>query len=254
MRRLKLRGTGSRLRSVTRRATLSRSWRRSTIMSIAPFSSRNSERWKPSGSVSRTVCSMTRGPAKPMSAPGSAMHDVADEGEARRDAAHGRIGEDRDERLPRRRSWCSAAVVFAICMSERRPSCMRAPPVAVKQMKGKPSSQQACTARTKRSPTTEPIEPPRKPNSNGRDHERDVLDRALHHDEGVGLARLLLRFVEALAVLAAVLELERVERHHLATRARRGLRDRGTDRGAAAPRGGCGSRTSGRRGGCSRGR
>ena len=29
--------------------------------------------WKPSGSFSRMVCSMTRGPAKPMSAPGSAM-------------------------------------------------------------------------------------------------------------------------------------------------------------------------------------
>ena len=54
-------------------ASLSRSWRRSTIMSIAPFSIRNSARWNPSGSFSRTVCSMTRGPAKPMSALGSAM-------------------------------------------------------------------------------------------------------------------------------------------------------------------------------------
>src|SRR3981189_1348293 len=42
-------------------------------MSTAPFSSRNSARWKPSGSFSRTVCSMTRGPAKPMSARGSAI-------------------------------------------------------------------------------------------------------------------------------------------------------------------------------------
>jgi hypothetical protein len=42
-------------------------------MSIAPFSSRNSARWKPSGSFSRTVCSITRGPAKPISAPGSAI-------------------------------------------------------------------------------------------------------------------------------------------------------------------------------------
>ena len=43
---------------------------------------------------------------------------------------------------------------------------MRAPPVAVKQMKGSDSSQQTCTARTNLSPTTEPMEPPRKPNSN----------------------------------------------------------------------------------------
>src|SRR6266704_1228327 len=42
-------------------------------MSIAPFSSRNSARWKPSGSFCRTVCSMTRGPAKPIRAFGSAI-------------------------------------------------------------------------------------------------------------------------------------------------------------------------------------
>src|SRR5690606_5820349 len=60
-------------RSARSAAISSRMLRRSTIMSIAPFSSRNSARWKPSGSFSRTVCSMTRGPAKPISALGSAM-------------------------------------------------------------------------------------------------------------------------------------------------------------------------------------
>ena len=34
-------------------------------------------------------------------------------------------------------SCVSAAVVFAICMSESRPSCIRAPPVAVKQTNGR---------------------------------------------------------------------------------------------------------------------
>ena len=38
-----------------------------------PRSSRNSLRWKPSGSFCRMVCSMTRGPANPISALGSAM-------------------------------------------------------------------------------------------------------------------------------------------------------------------------------------
>ena len=38
-----------------------------------PRSSRNSLRWKPSGSFWRIVCSMTRGPANPISAFGSAM-------------------------------------------------------------------------------------------------------------------------------------------------------------------------------------
>ena len=42
---------------------------------------------------------------------------------------------------------------------------MRAPPVAVKQMKGTFCSIAVSTPRTKRSPTTEPIEPPMKSNS-----------------------------------------------------------------------------------------
>ena len=46
---------------------------RCTTMSTMPCACRYSARWNPSGSFSRTVCSMTRGPAKPISAPGSAM-------------------------------------------------------------------------------------------------------------------------------------------------------------------------------------
>ena len=42
---------------------------------------------------------------------------------------------------------------------------MRAPPVAVKQTNGRLWSSAACTPRTKRSPTTEPIEPPMNSNS-----------------------------------------------------------------------------------------
>jgi hypothetical protein len=47
--------------------------RRSTIMSSMPLSSRNSLRWNPSGSFWRIVCSMTRGPANPICAFGSAI-------------------------------------------------------------------------------------------------------------------------------------------------------------------------------------
>ena len=46
---------------------------RFTTASRNPCSSRNSLRWNPSGSFWRMVCSITRGPAKPISAPGSAM-------------------------------------------------------------------------------------------------------------------------------------------------------------------------------------
>src|SRR5690606_25109823 len=65
-------GTGCFISIASRLARRSRISRRSTIWSTVPCSSRNSLRWKPSGSFSRTVCSITRWPAKPISAPGSA--------------------------------------------------------------------------------------------------------------------------------------------------------------------------------------
>ena len=52
----------------------------------------------PRAASARTVCSITRGPAKPISAFGLGDHHVADHGEARRHAAHGGVGEHGDER------------------------------------------------------------------------------------------------------------------------------------------------------------
>src|SRR5690606_3512464 len=117
-------------------ASSSRISRRSTIMSIAPFSRRNSERRKPSGRVSRTVCSITRGPAKPISAPGSAM--TTSPRNAKLADTPPMVGSVRTEMNGSRLadSWVTAAVVLAICISESRPSCMRAPPAAVKQTNG----------------------------------------------------------------------------------------------------------------------
>src|SRR5690606_15626700 len=66
-------GSGRRISFAISDAMSSRALRLSTIMSRAPFSSKNSARWKPTGKVSFTVCSITRGPAKPISEPGSAM-------------------------------------------------------------------------------------------------------------------------------------------------------------------------------------
>ena len=59
--------------SAISRASVARSSVRLTTMSTIPCSRKYSARWKPSGSYSRTVCSITRGPAKPISAPGSAI-------------------------------------------------------------------------------------------------------------------------------------------------------------------------------------
>jgi hypothetical protein len=61
---------------------------------------------------------------------------------------------------PALRRRASAAEVLAICISENRPSCMRAPPLAEKQTSGRAVRERGSAARAKRSPTTEPIEPP----------------------------------------------------------------------------------------------
>jgi hypothetical protein len=57
------------------------------------------------------------------------------------------------------------AVVLAICISENSPLLHARAADAVTQMKGSPLSTAAWTPRAKRSPSTEPIEPPMKSNS-----------------------------------------------------------------------------------------
>ena len=66
-------GGGCLVRSRRIVASSIRSFPRSMTRSSMPWSSRYSARWKPSGRVSRMVCSITRGPAKQMSALGSAI-------------------------------------------------------------------------------------------------------------------------------------------------------------------------------------
>ena len=134
-------------------------------MSMAPFSSRNSARWKPGGSFSRTVCSMTRGPAKPTSALGSAI--TTSPRKAKLAETPPMVGSVSTEKYGSRSapSRLRAAVVLAICISDSRPSCIRAPPEAAIEMNGQRFSSARSTPRAKRSPTTEPIEPPMKSNS-----------------------------------------------------------------------------------------
>ena len=58
------------------------------------------------------------------------------------------------------RLWRStAALIFPICIRDTRPSCIRAPPDAVKIIKGKRSSVARSIVRVIFSPTTEPMEP-----------------------------------------------------------------------------------------------
>ena len=76
---------------------------------------------------------MTRGPAKPISALGSAMTMspiIAKLAET--PPMVGSVNTVMNGSL-RWASSVSEAVVLAICISDSRPSCMRAPPVEVKQ-------------------------------------------------------------------------------------------------------------------------
>src|SRR6476620_10747964 len=67
-RRLRVAHEAQSSRCASRRAMFARIIFRSLIKSIMPCSTRNSERWKPSGSFWRIVFSITRGPAKPIRA------------------------------------------------------------------------------------------------------------------------------------------------------------------------------------------
>ena len=84
------------------RAIVCLSWRRSTIISSIPCSSKNSLRWNPTGSFCLIVCSITLGPGKSNERLGLCDVEVGEHGEARRNAPGRRIGQNRDvgERRP----------------------------------------------------------------------------------------------------------------------------------------------------------
>ncbi len=82
------------------------------------------------------VCSMTRGPAKPMSAPGSAR--ITSPRLAKLAVTPPVVGFVKTERKkpPFSSNRARAALVFAICIKERIPSCILAPPLAEKRIRG----------------------------------------------------------------------------------------------------------------------
>ena len=91
---------------------------------------------------------------------------------------------------------------------------MRAPPVAVKLTNGVFCSIAASTPRTKRSPTTEPIDPPMKSNSKQATTTGIVSTAPPITIKCVGLAGGLQRLLQPLRILLAVTELQRVDRQH----------------------------------------
>ena len=105
---------------------------------------------------------MTRGPAKPMSARGSAkMTSPSMAKLAVTPPVVGSASTEMNKPLASSRR-ASAALVLAICMSEKPDSCMRAPPEHETVTTGMLWSMPRSIARVIFSPTTEPIDPPRK--------------------------------------------------------------------------------------------
>src|SRR6185312_5099108 len=144
------------------RASWSRRSLRCTTRSTMPCSRRYSARWKPSGSFSRIVSSMTRAPAKPITAPGSAMvmsPSIANEAET-----PPVVGSVSTTIYGRRAAFTvsTAMVVRGSCISDRTPSCMRAPPDAGTTTRAASCSTASRAAARSPSPTATPIEPPMK--------------------------------------------------------------------------------------------
>src|ERR1043165_7978055 len=150
-----------RLKNLSSRPIVPFSSARGVMASTKPFSTRNSERWKPSGRVWRMVCSITRGPAKPMSAFGSAMlmsPSIAYDAVTPPVVGSVRIEMYGSPAAARRES---AAEILAICMSDRIPSCMRAPPEVETMRSGSFFSTARSASRAFFPPAPAPPPPPR---------------------------------------------------------------------------------------------
>ncbi len=102
---------------------------------------------------------ITRGPAKPISAPGSAS--VTSPRNAKLAATPAVVGSVITTMYspPASSNFATAADVFAICASETMPSIIRAPPLHVTIKSGRPSFMARSAAAATFSPTTAPIDP-----------------------------------------------------------------------------------------------
>ncbi len=105
---------------------------------------------------------MTRGPAKPMSAPGSAsMMSPRDAKLAVTPPVVGWVRQEMYSPPPLWNRW-TAAAVLAICIREKIPSCIRAPPLAEKIIRGSFFRAAYSAAQVTFSPTAVPMLPIKK--------------------------------------------------------------------------------------------
>ena len=108
------------------------------------------------------VCSITRGPAKPINAPGSAMfRSPSMAKDAVTPPVVGSVSKEMYGTLASS-SRANAAEIFASCIKLITPSIMRAPPDAETIISGVRDCAARSTARVIASPTTAPMLPPMK--------------------------------------------------------------------------------------------
>jgi hypothetical protein len=141
-------------------ATLSRSSRRSQMKSTAPLVLQELGALEALGQLhAHGVLDHARA-GKADQGLGLGDHDVAHEGKAGRHAAHGRVGQHADVGQALLGQAGQGGIGLGHLHQANRPSCMRAPPVAVKQMKGTSArwrfARRAQSARPPRSPWSRP--------------------------------------------------------------------------------------------------
>ena len=231
-------------RSRSSRASSSRRSSRATTRSTNPWLARNSARWKPGGSSAAIVPAVTRAPAKPMSASGSAM--LTSPTAANEANTPPVVGSDRMDTkgTPAMPSRSRAAIVLASCMSASVPSCIRAPPDALTTMSGTRAARACSAARVTFSPTTAPIEPPMNPKSMTHRATARAADRAGPPHGRVAHAGRQLGRGEPVGVGLLVDEPERIDRLEVRVVLVPACRGRGAARGGPRPTAGSGGRTS----------
>ena len=182
------------------------------MRSTKPSLEQELARLKAIGSSRRTVFHMVR--LREADERGSAEREVALQLRNSRRRRHGRIGWDRDIQAADRRKRARAADTFAICISDRMPSCMRAPPPEPADDDGRFGES---LLRWRASALADD-------GTHAAGHEREIgdgeydgaaADVAAANDGGIGHAGLRLLRFETLAVENAVIELKRVFRSNV---------------------------------------
>ena len=184
------------------RAIVMRSSRRSTIMSSAPLPQQELRALEAFGQLlaHRVLDHARAGEADQRLRLGD--HHVAEEGEARRHAAHRRIGQHADVGQPRLGQPGQRGIGLGHLHQRQQPFLHARAAGGGEADERRLLLDAVSTPRTKRSPTTEPIEPPMKSNSKQATTTGTRVHRAAHHDQRVGLAGGLERVLQALGVLA----------------------------------------------------